>query len=517
MSKFYGSTTFNTPKAILTKNNEGAVAFKMEDKEKLMTQVLTSFFNEEKFYGDNSSDLIETAKRIMNSDARFVANLILFTRNEMHMRSVTHALSAELAKHINGKPFARRTIERVTERVDDMTEIMSYQMQKFGRTIPNSMKKGISTSFAGFSEYELQKYDKNKSYSCGKCGKKVKLEEGKAKCEECGKYVEDVKIKNPVSLKDIICLTHVKHSELVKKVLTGNLEVAKTWETEVSAKGNNKKVWEDLINENRLGYMAAMRNLRNILQAFVSAPVMDKLLALLTSPERVARNKQLPFRYWTAYRELQKSGIGTSKVLSALEEAIKLSTANMDKLPGLTFISTDTSGSMMSARISSKSDVTCADIGVLLTAMANYICEDSILTTFDTKLKSCTLPTTGGIIQNANSIRIDGGGTDITLPIRYLLDTGRKVDRIIILSDNEINSGYDGTCQTLVNKYRREVNPNVWVHAIDLQGYGTQQFKGEKVNLISGWSEKVLQFIPLVENGENGLIDKISNYYFKGE
>jgi hypothetical protein len=56
----------------------------------------------------------------------------------------------------------------------------------------------------------------------------------------------------------------------------------------------------------------------------------------------------------------------------------------------------------------------------------------------------------------------------------------------------------------------------VWVHAIDMQGYGTQQFQGDKVNIIAGWNEKVLDFIYQAEKGIGSLRTKVENYYFKG-
>lgn len=122
--------------------------------------------------------------------------------------------------------------------------------------------------------------------------------------------------------------------------------------------------------------------------------------------------------------------------------------------------------------------------------------------------------TKNGIIANANSIRINGGGTDITLPIRYLLDNRIFVDRIIILSDNEINRGYK-TCQDYVEQYKKKVNKDVWIHAIDLQGYGTQQFYGERVNIIGGWNEKILEFIYKAENGIGSLREGIERFYFE--
>ena len=51
----------------------------------------------------------------------------------------------------------------------------------------------------------------------------------------------------------------------------------------------------------------------------------------------------------------------------------------------------------------------------------------------------------------------------------------------------------------------------MWVHAVDLQGYGTQQFIDGKTNIIAGWSEKVLEFILLAENGVDLLIKRIES------
>ena len=107
-----------------------------------------------------------------------------------------------------------------------------------------------------------------------------------------------------------------------------------------------------------------------------------------------------------------------------------------------------------------------------------------------------------------------GGGTDITLPFEYITTNKKQFDRVILLSDNEINRYYrtNKTCQAWADKYRKEVNPNLWVHAIDLMGYGTQQFIGDKTNIIAGWSERVLEFINYAEKGVGNLITAIEEY-----
>ena len=66
--------------------------------------------------------------------------------------------------------------------------------------------------------------------------------------------------------------------------------------------------------------------------------------------------------------------------------------------------------------------------------------------------------------------------------------------------------------QALADEYRRQTGNDLWVHAIDLQGYGTQQFHGPKTNIIAGWSEKVFDFIQLAEQGEGTLEQTITDY-----
>ncbi|WBW98622.1 TROVE domain-containing protein [Oceanirhabdus sp. W0125-5] len=474
---------FNSNKSgTLKMNRSGHLAYSMDIKDRLIMAILTSFFNESKFYGDNSEEILEDIRKMIKKDAKFVANLAIYARKEMYLRSISHVLIGELAQSEEGKQYVRRAITEVVQRVDDMTEIVSYTLSNYGKPIPNSMKKGIADAFITFDEYSLAKYNRKKD----------------------------------VRLKDLLCLTHPKakteeQNHMFKRVLEDKLKTLVTWEVELSTKGNNKETWEELIAEKRLGYMAALRNLRNIIKAQPNN--LEDIYNFLSDENRVRKSKQLPFRYYSAYNVLRNEGLGTSKVYDTLEKAIEYSTKNIETLKGKTMISADVSGSM-SCCMSGKSDISCAEIAVLMMAIANHICEETITTTFDTHLYSNPISTRNGIIANANSIPINGGGTNITLPIRYLLDNNIFVDRIIILSDNEINSGYN-TCQYYVEQYKKKVNPDVWIHAIDLQGYGTQQFHGEKVNIIAGWNEKVLEFIHKAEKGTESLKEKIEKYHFE--
>lgn len=482
MSKFNTVST-GTRK---TKNKSGHIAYSMNVRDRLTNMVLTTMFGEPKFYGDNSNELVKLAKIV---DSAFLANLAVYARREMNMRSVSHVLTAVLASRSDGKQYVRSVCKDVVVRADDMTEIMSCYISMFGKPIPNSLKKGLADKIPEFSEYALAKYKgSNKT----------------------------------LKMRDLFCIVHpkarsVEQNIIFGHVLNGTLATPITWETQLPKRGNNKEVWESLIDNDQLGYMAMLRNLKNIYSAGVSKACLTKVHDKLSSREEVLKSKQLPFRFYSAYNQLQRDGLLTSARINVLETALEHSISNLEQIKGTTLIAIDVSGSMQST-ISSKSEVRCSQIATLFASMANKLCEEAVVVSFDTRLNVLAMSTRGGIISNAEKINVNGGGTNLTLPLEYLLQNkGMTFDRMIMFSDNEINyrgwsRDFNQTCQPLADKYRKERNEYFWVHAVDLQGYGTQQFIGAKTNLIAGWSEKVLEFINLSEQGVTTLVDKIARY-----
>lgn len=480
-----GITTskFNTNATIKTANQEGHAAYAMTDKAKLVTQVLTSFFNEAKFYGDNSADMRETIQAVIKKDPAFVSNLAVFARRVFNMRSVSHVLTGYLAHTVEGKPYTRKTVKGVVLRGDDATEILSFYLNTFGKPIPNSLRKGLADVFETFDEYTLAKYKG--------AGKGVKM-------------------------RDVLCLCRPApkdeaQSALWKRLLEGELETPVTWETQLSAKGNNKETWESLIDSGKVGYMALLRNLRNIILA--GPDNIEKVFRVIEDPEAVKRSKQLPFRFLSAYRSV--SGLAGSRAFDALENAVEASVENLPRLSGTTVIAVDVSGSM-SSPVSRNSDIRCCEIGMMLGLIANKMCDNSIFYTFENKLEKPALSSRNGILYTAVKEAKASGGTNMDLPFQKMMEDRVNADRIIIISDNMCNSGTTywnkKTVQTLADEYRRQSGNGLWVHAIDLQGYGTQQFHGPKTNIIAGWSEKVFDFIQLAEQGEGALEDTIANY-----
>lgn len=185
----------------------------------------------------------------------------------------------------------------------------------------------------------------------------------------------------------------------------------------------------------------------------------------------------------------------------------------MPRLEGTTVIAVDKSGSM-GDRISAKSNVRCFEIAMLLGLIANKICDNSYFFTFNSLIDTYRMSHRSAILETVAQANF-GGGTDMGLPFRKMISDNIKADRVIIISDNECNSGYYNTpVQTLADKYRWKSGNDIWVHAIDLMGYGTQQFCGAKTNIVAGWSERVFEFIKLAEQGEGSLEKAIEQYTY---
>lgn len=214
---------FNNTATIKTTNKSGNVAYSMSDKSKLISQVLTSFFNEAKFYGDNTAEMQETIQRVIKQDADFVSRLAVFARREFNMRSVAHVLTAYLAHEPEGKPFARETVKGICVRGDDATEVMAFYLSTFGKPIPNSLRKGIEDVFGTFDEYTLAKY-KGEGHI--------------------------------VKMRDLLCLCRPApkdeaQSAMWKRLLEGNLATPMTWETILSDNTDGltqKQKWEKVID-----------------------------------------------------------------------------------------------------------------------------------------------------------------------------------------------------------------------------------------------------------------------------
>lgn len=171
-------------------------------------------------------------------------------------------------------------------------------------------------------------------------------------------------------LVDVVNLVHPtpteKNLEAIAALVKGELKSFDTWETGLSAAGQiasnegekadfKKEAWIKLIWEKKIGYFALLRNLRNIIE---QAPeVIPEAIETLTNPVIIKKSLVLPFRYLTAFEEIQKltQGKVVREVLAALNRAVDIAVDNVPKFDGETLVVLDVSGSMKEGGMGQKS------------------------------------------------------------------------------------------------------------------------------------------------------------------
>ncbi len=329
-------------------NYEQAPAYQLSPEWNLYTAVVTSSLSDT-FYEKASERLESLRKLIGENDPQFVARLAVYAREQMNLRSIPLVLAVELAKVHTGDSLLCQMTTRIVQRADEITELLAYYQlanerkdtKKLNR-LSKQLQAGLQNAFNKFDEYQFAKYNR------------------------------DAEIK----LRDALFLVHPKAKDdgqqmVFNKIVEGTLQTPYTWETELSALGQNKfeseeakkaaftQKWEELIDSGKVGYMALLRNLRNILESEVSLNHIDRVCETISSREKVLRSKQLPFRFLAAYRELSQISSGyASKVMNALEEAVKVAAGNIAGFGESTkvLVACDVSGSMQRP-ISPKSKV----------------------------------------------------------------------------------------------------------------------------------------------------------------
>ena len=267
--------------------------------------------------------------------------------------------------------------------------------------------------------------------------------------------------------------------------------------------------------------MALLRNLRNILEANVSAEAMTRVCATLASQQAVARSKQLPFRFLAAYREVKDLQSGyVAAVLAALEDAIAHSAANLRGFGADTrvVVACDVSGSMQQP-ISQRSKVLLYDVGLVLGMLLQSRCQHVVSGMFGDRWQRVSLPR-GPVLRNVDEFyRREGEvgySTNGYLVIRDLRERREAVDKVMLFTDAQLwnSNGDGGTIAQEWAEYRRTVAPGARLYLFDLAGHGATPLDVRPENgvaLIAGWSDKVFDVLHAVENGGSALseIEKI--------
>lgn len=446
----------------LARTHNGLAVKPTDAKNQLLRLTMAHMLWEKQFYvdGKQSADmLMDLTQKV---EPEFVATVAKLARTDFKLRHVPLLLMRGLAKR---KALKASDLADVIQRPDETAEFLKMYWKDGKTPISNQVKKGLGQALLKFNEYQLAKWDKNSA---------------------------------EISLRDVMFLTHPKpqtpeQEALFKKLANQELATPDTWETELSAGKDKKETFERLMAEGKLGALAFLRNLRNMLQAGVSES------SIRAHAQRVKLDRVLPFRFIAAARIVPQ-------LSDMLEQMMFDCLKTHDKLKGKTVLLIDCSGSMFDTKISEKSDLDRIDAALALAILCREVCEDVEIFGFcnsafrvDSSKRGMALieavhdaawenygkKLSGVYTKELCRTQYGYGGTNVRAAIIAANDQVSRFDRCICLTDEQSATApaavrSDKNYILNVGSYQNGINHYDWL-------------------TITGFSEAVLDYIQMYE------------------
>lgn len=500
------------------KTHQGGVGYKYDAKSELIAILATGLDN--KFYEnetERSKRFAEVLAEVASKDSVFAAKALVYARTVMGQRTVTHRGAVELAKYLSGSELGTRFYSKrdrkenkggIVFRLDDMLEIAScYMALNPGKGLSNAIKRGFKSALESADAYELAKYQaKNKELSLVDLVNLVRPKPSK-EMESVFKDLMSGKLKQFNTVED-------KNTETGKvvaaKVKSG--EITKE-EAEVELKEAKADNFAELIRTRKIGYLALLRNLRNILKTGADVELMKMACDLLVDEKLIKQSLVFPHQIDLAMEIMldEFSAQVMGKFVVALNKAYELSIPNLTELfsHGTTAIVYDGSGSMTThvaingKRSRDRAIDKAALIAATLAKATNadvYCFDNSCFKVGYNPLDSVNT------LKNHFARNSHGGGTEFNSIFRTL---DKVYDRVIVLSDMQ---GADSlTRGSALQAYKSKYGIDPYIYSVNLCGYGTTMFnpKNNKTISIFGYSADIYEYIKKAEIDPKAIIKEI--------
>lgn len=489
MSKFNATKKPVQPNAV---TYEGGAAFEKSLEEDWLNNLFSNML-ENRFYESAEDQMARymslTQKMLEKHGPKFIARAAVFARNELGMRSISQLTAAMLnSEKFEGK---RSFYKNYMRRPDDVSEIFAI-LESFGEKRSHALVRGAGDYISGLSGYQVDKYRMtNKNWS----------------------------------MIDLINITHPK-SEVVDKFYNGKLEKAGTWEQKISAsksKEEKNENWRELVEQEKLGYLALIRNLNNILAANVSEKwVQTYLIPQLTNVDKIHKSLVFPYQIYVAYKNLEVKEVNT---VFALDKAFRAAVDNVPGLEGSSLVVLDVSGSMES-HMSSHGGMTIKEVCACYAAAIYLANSDSDFIKFGTYAKKFDYNRLDNVFNLIHKME-QNDGCDISTNINPVWDMlDKHYDRIFLFSDEQVmnDRGYYGYYwwsssrdeRTSVEAMRQYFGRygRTRVYSFDLSNYSTQIDNPDSGNIVmlTALTDKVFTMLDLLERG-GSIVDYINEKY----
>ena len=510
------------------KNRQGCAAYSLSDELRLISMLNTIKLEPQFYRSENQTmkELRDLIERIGLKDPYFVAQAIVYSRCLGEgMRSVNHLAAALLAPFISGKEYAKRFYGLWDKkekkggciyRVDDMSEIKDVYAALNKSTLSNSMKKGFAAVLEALDTYQLAKYKDTVIDMANLTHPKSALSKAEIVVDGKKMKVIDALMKGVTVSADTWEVANSEAGqEVAKAVKAGKLTKAEAEATLANAKNDN---WEAMLTEGKLGILAAIRNIRNMLNS-PRKEVVDALCKLVSNGQAIRNGKIMPYQIDYAYEVVKKEFSNSAdgrRVMEALLKGYEYAVPNLaEALPGRTCVMVDCSGSMNTycTQAGQRSNIATSaaeKAGLIAATIAKATNADVVR--FGSHAEFYSYDPNESVFSLGRKIGHDNmGGTSIPSAFELIRNAKRQYDRIILLSDNECNARSYWSGDWVSGAYKKYVHDvaNPYVYAVDLASYGTTPIAGDRVNYYFGYGFAMFEDIASKEFNPSAHIEAI--------
>ena len=510
------------------KNRQGCAAYSLSDELRLISMLNTIKLEPQFYRSENQTmrELRDLIERIGLKDPYFVAQAIVYSRCLGEgMRSVNHLAAALLAPFISGKEYAKRFYGLWDKkekkggciyRVDDMSEIKDVYAALNKSTLSNSMKKGFAAVLEALDTYQLAKYKDTVIDMANLTHPKSALSKAEIVVDGKKMKVIDALMKGVTVSADTWEVANSEAGqEVAKAVKAGQLTKAEAEATLANAKNDN---WEAMLTEGKLGILAAIRNIRSMLNS-PRKEVVDALCKLVSNGQAIRNGKIMPYQIDYAYEVVKKEFSNSAdgrRVMEALLKGYEYAVPNLaEALPGRTCVMVDCSGSMNTycTQAGQRSNIATSaaeKAGLIAATIAKATNADVVR--FGSHAEFYSYDPNESVFSLGRKIGHDNmGGTSIPSAFELIRNAKRQYDRIILLSDNECNARSYWSGDWVSGAYKKYVHDvaNPYVYAVDLASYGTTPIAGDRVNYYFGYGFAMFEDIASKEFNPSAHIEAI--------
>jgi hypothetical protein len=511
MAKFSGTAPIRVPAQgpirvaeQVAPTYEGGDGRLRDAQSELFLLAVTNMVGEATFYeasADRDKRYRDLIADVVRTDSDWLRRFVPFLRDTMQMRSASTVMAAEYV--YAGGPNGRSVVSSALQRADEPAEILGYWHATHGRKLPAALKRGIADACQRlYTERASLRYDgQDKAIRFGDVIDLVHPVPSAGWQSELFRYLLDKRHKRAdprigEGLRTIpldLALMGLPEDQRRSALRDGRVAAA-GWSWERLAGwlpgGMDAEAWASVVPQ--MGYMALLRNLRNFEAKGIPEDLKDRIIGRLSDPDEVAKSRQFPYRFYSAY----KANAGNLTWGRALERALDHSVKNIPAFDGRTLILVDLSGSMTSA-VSAKSQMARYEIGALFGAalwkkggsyQADLVCFGQGSARLDIAPGSSVLKVTEFITNLQRSGQL-GHATFIQQAVQAHYD-GHK--RVVIFTDEQ---GHDNKAGSLANVPQ--------LHVFNLAGYRVAMAPHGQAGVHSygGFTDATFRLMPLLEMG----------------